>query len=374
VITYREAVPTWRVPPRELALALVVTAAMCFDVGQSARPLLALPFVVIAGVSLAWRNVVPLVPLVLTLAVNVVLVATPADKYGPQTVIFGVLLAVFTASERLGGRRRWVGAGISLVGIWASHVVTADGTVFDFWPYLEWGVPWMAGQLVRRQTERAREAGARAALLEVEAGEAAARERERIARDLHDVIAHAVSLMVVQAGAERVALSGGEPRTVATLEAIEQTGRDALRELRAMLGVLGGSDGDDERRPAPDLGALPGLVDTVRQAGLEVALTCDVRSELAPGVGLVAYRVVQESLTNALRHGQGAAEVDVSEEGRELVVAVRNRVGRSQPGSGRGLAGMAERVSGFGGRLSAAPVGDSWVVEARIPLAAGAVA
>lgn len=354
-------------PPRELAIALVVTAAMSADVHQSARPVLALIAVVLAGLSLAWRLRAPLLPLVLILAVNFAVLATPQGRYGPQTVIFGVLLAVFTAAERLTGRWAVLAAVLSIVGIWGAHVVTAEGDAADFWPFLVWAVPWLAGRMVRQQTLRAQEAGARAALFEVEAAQAAAREREHIARELHDVVAHSVSLIVVQAGAERLALTPEQARTRTALQAIETTGRQALSELRTMLGVLGGNEEADERRPQPSLESVPDLVDSVRAAGLDVTLEMSESRPIPPGVGLVAYRIVQESLTNALRHGAGRATVVVRSDD-SLEVEVSNRIGTPRPGAGRGIDGMRQRVELFGGSLEAGERGADWVVTATVPL------
>lgn len=356
-------------PPRELAVALVTTVLMSVDVMQSAAPALALPAILLAGVSLAWRLRAPLVPLVLVLAVNFAVVATPRERYGPQTVILGVLVAVFTAAEQLTGRKAVLAAVLSVVGIWAAHVVTVDGDAADFWPYLEWAVGWFAGRMVRRQTLHAQEAGARAALFELAAEQAAAREREHIARELHDVVAHSVSLIVVQAGAERLALGADQHRTRQTLQAIEEAGRQALTELRTMLGVLGPNAEADERRPQPSLDSLPDLVAAVRAAGLEIQLELAPPAAVPPGAGLVAYRTVQEALTNALRHGAGRATVNVFSDDA-LNVEVRNPIGVAQPGAGRGLDGLRRRVELFGGTLDTGSDGEEWVVTATIPLKA----
>ena len=339
---------------------------MAVDLGQAADPWLALAGVAAAGSTLAWRLALPELPL---LAIGVLMLwlnATAPGEFAPQTIGIGLLVALYTAATHLEGRRAWLTGVWSLALVWGAYVVSKDVDPTDFYAFVVWAVPWVAGRLVRRQMLQAREAGARAAILEVEAREAAERERDRIARELHDVVAHAVSLMVVQAGAERLA-GDGSARTVAALEAIETSGRQALVELRTMLGVLRATSSGDELQPQPELSAVPALVDSVRAAGLDVDLELEGGSDVPPGVGLAAYRVVQEALTNALRHGTGSARVQVRV-GQAVSIEVRNPVGvASTVGSGRGLSGMRERVELFGGRFRAGPAGDDWVVCAELP-------
>jgi signal transduction histidine kinase len=361
-----------RLPPvSEVALAAVVAVAMSADTGNAAWPVPALLLTLAAGSSLAVRLTQPLIPLVLTCGVNVLLLATAPSRFGPQTVVFGVLVAVYTAAAHLAGRRALLAALLSVAAVWAGHVSTGDGDAADFWPFLVWAVPWVAGRLVRRQTLEASESGARAALFAVEAREATSRERDRIARELHDVVGHAVSLMVVQAGAERMALGQqGAERTRSALESIEESGRQALVELRAMLGVLRATDDQDERTPHPTLQSLPALVEQARRAGLPVELSMPPSAEAPPGLALTVYRLVQESLTNALRHAGPvltAVSVDV---GPDLAVRVTSALpeGVVPRSEGRGLLGMGERVTLHGGTLSAGPSGGQWVVAARLPL------
>ena len=340
---------------------------MCIDLHQAAQPWAALPVVLVAGGSLAWRLQAPHVPVLLIGATNLWLLATAPGEFGPQTVVLGLLVAVYSAAAHLAGRRAAIVGTAALVLVWAAHASTREGDLADFFPALEWGVPWLAGRLVRRQTMRAHDAGARAALLEVEAREAVVRERDRIARELHDVVAHAVSVMVVQAGAERVSATSDPARTRTALEAIETTGRQALVELRTMLGVLRASE-DAGLDPQPDLSAVPALVEQVRAAGLDVRLVSRGSGSAPAGVGLAAYRVVQEGLTNALRHGSGDATVTL-EVDDAVCVEVRNGMGaRSEEGSGRGLLGMRERVHLFGGTLHAGQEGDVWVLRASLPI------
>jgi len=359
---------TERLPPRsELALAVMLTAVMAVSLNQARFPLLSLILVVPAGLSLAWRLSHPLVPLVAISITNLVVFGTAPPPYGPQTLVFGLLLAIYTAAARLAGRRSLVAGVFSLVLLWCAHTASQEGDLDDFFPFLVWGVPWLGGRLVRRQTLAAREAGARTALLEVQVAEAGSRERDRIARELHDIVGHSVSLMVVQAGAARLALGADPVRTREALETIETTGRQALVELRAMLGVLRATDVDPAWLPQPELSAVPALVEAMGAAGLQVSVELR-QGEVPPGIGLAAYRVVQEGLTNALRYGDGRASV-VVDATDGVDVEVRNRIGDpTSKGTGSGLMGMRDRVELLGGSLSAGPVGDQWVVSARIPV------
>nr|WP_246157573.1 histidine kinase [Catellatospora sichuanensis] len=220
-----------------------------------------------------------------------------------------------------------------------------------------------------------------------EAGEAAvaaalAAERDRIARELHDIVSHNVSLMIIQAGAARQVVTGAPQDATEALLAVESSGREAMSELRALLGVLSaGDDGEDDLTPQPGMGRLEELVDRVAFAGLPVDLTVEGQPRpLPPGIDLTAYRVIQEALTNALKHASGArAEVHVRYTDRHLRLEVLNTgpsvlTGQAVPPSapaetGRGLLGLRERVAAFGGHLDARRrLGGGFRVRARIPL------
>jgi signal transduction histidine kinase len=246
---------------------------------------------------------------------------------------------------------------------------------------------WVLGDRARVQRALAAELSERALRLEREregeARRAVAAERARIARELHDVVAHHVSMMVVQAEAGPVAAERDPARAAGAFEAIAATGRQALVELRRLLGVLRQeAEPRDGLAPAPGLApqpgldALPSLVEQVGRAGLAVELVVEgARAPLPAGVELSAYRIVQEALTNALRHGgAGQARVLVRYGEHDLELQVRNegggdRAGRPPTRSGRGLVGMRERVSLFGGELRAGPGPDGgFTVAARLPL------
>ncbi len=242
-------------------------------------------------------------------------------------------------------------------------------------------VMFLVRKLVRDRQLRADALAAQAALLERErelrAQEAVVEERARIARELHDLVAHNVSVMVVQAGAERHALPEGQESTREALSSIEQSGRQALAEARRLLGMLRRGGEHEELEPQPSIDRIDFLVEQIERAGLQVEL--DVEGEPVPlpaGVDLCAYRVIQEGLTNALKHaGPARAQVLLRYTGGGLDVRVRDDGrGLAQPngdGAGHGLIGMRERVALYGGEIHAGPRGDGrgFEISAHIPLA-----
>jgi signal transduction histidine kinase len=216
-----------------------------------------------------------------------------------------------------------------------------------------------------RVAERERDVAAREAVVE---------ERARIARELHDVIAHHVSMIVMQAGAERRVLDGANASTREVLETVEQIGRGALTEMRRLLGMLRG-DANEPLTPQPGLDDVPTLVGQLREAGLPVELHVDgERRELPVGIELSAYRIVQEALTNALKHaGEARATVHVryGSDSLELEIADDGAGGITRAsGGGHGLVGMRERVALYGGRLDASRRAEGgFVVRVKLPIA-----
>ncbi|HVF18730.1 MAG TPA: sensor histidine kinase [Mycobacteriales bacterium] len=362
----------------DLALAVGATLLVAGDLEYTGvHPALGYGVALPALLSLAWRRRAPVVVAIIVCATNLMLSLAATNLYGAQTASIAVILAVYTVASRCDRRLAAMGGAVTLPLVVAAHAATEEGDLGDFLGPLLWVAAWTAGRVVRRRTlEAARiatDATLRAQLREDEAREAVSRERDRIARELHDVVAHAVSLVVVQAGAERLALGATAPRTRGVLDAIETAGRQALVELRAMLAVLR-TDGEAglELGPQPDLDALPALVERVREAGLPVDVDVDLPAPLPAGVGLSTYRIVQEALTNALKHSPTSATVTVRSTPGEVVVEVRNpgagaSTGSSN-GSGRGLVGMRERAALHAGELTAGPEGHDWVVRARLPL------
>jgi signal transduction histidine kinase len=236
----------------------------------------------------------------------------------------------------------------------------------------------LAGRAVRsrsRLTAELHEAAVRAhEAREAEAERAVAEERRRIAREMHDVVAHSVSMMVVQAGGARRILERDPARAVAAAELIERTGREALAEMRALLGVLH-HDEHAEYAPQPTMRELDALAERARSAGVPVTVKVDgERRELPAGLDLAAYRVVQEALTNVVKHSGGApAEVSVHYRADAVEVRISDRgngsVSTRLGGGGHGLVGMRERVRMYGGELQAGRRrGGGFEVHVRLPL------
>jgi signal transduction histidine kinase len=238
---------------------------------------------------------------------------------------------------------------------------------------------WLAGNSVHQRAVRADMLEERARRLEHERElsmrVARADERERIARELHDVVAHNVSVMVIQAGAARTLLESQPARATEALLAVEASGRDALRELRSLLGLL--TEGDAAElalAPQPGLDQLEPLIERVGQAGLAVSLHVEgTRRPLPAGLDLTAYRIVQEALTNSLKYAGGAhAAVHVEYTDDEVRLEVVDSGGTATPGAngaGRGLLGMRERVAMYGGELEAGQQAEGgFAVRARLPL------
>ena len=199
-------------------------------------------------------------------------------------------------------------------------------------------------------------------------------ERVRIAGELHDVVTHNVSVMVVQAGAARSVLDSSPDDAREALLAVEASGRTAMSELRHLLGLLAPAGGEEDMLvPQPGAARVPALVERVRAAGLSVELTVTGARDLPPGVDLAAYRVVQEALTNVIKHaGTSRAAVVLEYRPDDLLITVtddgRLATGPGGPG-GRGLIGLRERIGLYGGELDAGPrPGGGWRVRARIPV------
>jgi signal transduction histidine kinase len=273
---------------------------------------------------------------------------------------------------------------IACAVIFVTSVVAQLGPVGNLNNGVQFTVVPLVAMLIARRAVRDRQLKAealeaRAELLEREqqlrARDAVADERARIARELHDLVAHNVSLMVVQAGAERHSLPDEQSSTREVLASIERAGRQALAEARRLLGVLRRDDARDELEPQPGVAQIDVLVDAIRQAGLPVKLEVEgEHAELPAGVDLCAYRIVQEGLTNALKHA-GPAQAEVWLRFRPGALDVRvldDGLGAGSAnghGGGHGLVGMRERVALYGGEVHAGPRdGRGFEIRAHLPL------
>jgi signal transduction histidine kinase len=279
------------------------------------------------------------------------------------------LLVLFSAAAQLSGRRALIAGAMFAAALGVSDVPALvagrdPGNVGPSW--VIFGLAWGLGRLVHRRENVARDLAARVEQAEADreqrAREAVDDERARIARELHDVVTHAVSGIVLQAAAERRALTGADTTTRAAFGDIETSGREALTELRRLLGMLRKGSRDDLLAPAPSLRDAASMV---AAAGLPVDLHIEGRPrDLPPGVDLSAYRVVQEGLTNVRKHAVGVTCVEVTiryERDNVAITVIDNgHAARTPPpagslGSGFGLLGLAERVSLHAGTLTAAP-------------------
>lgn len=346
-------------PDRVLAAVLSALSALVF-VARRWQPLAA----TIAGFAL------------LTLAMTAVPTVTTVQFFG--------ILAMFALAGAVNRDREsvvaWVvGAAMLAYGTWNS--ATSNGLA-DYALTMAFATTmWGAGVLVRRRTRDTVEAVRRAEQAErdrqEQARRAVAEERARLARELHDVVSHGLSVIVLQTMAARAGLDDGPGEDVDRhLDAVEEIARESLGEMRRMLGLLQSDDlAPEPDAPAPGLAAVPALVERARAAGLDVGpVALPSGGELPGALELSVFRVVQEALTNAVKHAPGSSvSVAVALDERAVVVTVVNSPGSGRPvvpGAGHGMVGMRQRTALYGGTLSAEPTADGgFEVTAVFPLA-----
>ncbi len=394
-------------PPRMQDLGLAVALAI-YNVGslipetrQLQLPYVAFLLVVLQALPLAWRR---RWPVAVFFAVGI-----PRTIYDQLNLNFapiplGPAIAYYTIMDRSSTKVRLAISALLLYGIVRSQMLPGHSEPYDFFvAVLQFAVAGTLGILSRTRRAYVQEVEARAEQAEAERATqvalAAAEERARIARELHDVVAHHVSLVAVQSEAAAALLPGRPEEASKSVEIIGRTAREALTELRRLLGVLRGPadvDGRATTAPSPSISQLDDVLGQVRRAGIAVDLRVEGSpSKLAPGVDLAAFRIVQEALTNTVKHsGAGQAAVTVSYEPGYVTVSVtdtgngavaitvdgkasraRSRMAARDGGrprladsGGFGLAGIAERVASCGGRLTVGP-GDAggFAVTARLP-------
>jgi signal transduction histidine kinase len=368
----------------DLLLALACTGAAVglhrahIDGVEANRPSDALStlLTIVAVAPLAARRVRPLAVLV---ACTTGLLGLIAGEYVVAVAPVGVIIAFYSVAAWGTRRAARVAVGVVAAGLATTAVLrpvdlSLEGIVVNG---VLLGVSWVLGTGVReRRVLHEAQVGATLQELDLQrerADRAAVEERLRISRELHDVLGHAMSVMVVQAGVAQHLLRTRPDQAADALTRISDTGRNSLEELRRLLTVI--REGDQPVRPhddLPGLSALPALAAEVTAAGLPVRLTCDVEGVLPDGVALATYRIVQEALTNTLRHaGPTTATVAVWRTGTELRIEVTDDGrGAAEPQGepGRGLAGMRERVAVYGGEITTGPGEHGYRVHARIPL------
>ncbi|MFB7277131.1 sensor histidine kinase [Streptomyces hydrogenans] len=311
---------------------------------------------------LVWRRRAPMAVLLAVLAASTLY---QLALEGPgQPLPYQGLVCVYTIAVLAPAWQRAVTAGLLVVAVPVSVWLNTQSARELTFSLFVFAAAYVLGRLT--------DARQRAHLVEAE--RAAARERARIAREMHDILSHAVSLMIVQAEAGPVAVRRAPERAEAAFEAISATGRDAMDQLRRMLGVLRDEDSGDGRSPQPDLAELPALLDRVRAGGLDVRYeTSGGLTGLPAPLAATAYRIAQEALTNTVRHARArTATVRIDRSGALLTVLVRDdgRGPRTAPGrtAGHGLAGMRERAAAHGGTATAGPGPDGRGFEVRAEL------
>ena len=337
---------------------------------------------VAVAIALAYRRRFPLVLAAVTVASVLARPVLPAAGDGTAYGI-AIIIAIYTCAAHLEGRALRVGGVLaSAVAIYLLISEGADFAGVVFFALL-FGVPWIVGRMMRVSRQRQALLEEQAVMLERQRDEqariAVADERQRIARELHDVVAHAISVVVLQSRGGRRLIDTEPDAARAAFDAIESTSSQALGEMRRLLGLLRSGD-DDTLLPQPTLARLEDLIADLRASGLPVELSIEGDpGVLPPGVDVSAYRIVQEALTNALKHaGPTRAHVRVEYADDSVLVEVTDdgagvgeSNGSSPHGAGHGLVGMRERVAIVGGELKAGPrPTGGYAVSARLPYAA----
>ena len=362
--------------PLDLAIAGVIGLWAVLEalLVPSSEPLAQLLFGLLISVPLALRLRHP-AAVMLIVAGALVGHALWAGADATFNPLPSLLIATFTVADRI--PQLWRALLLGLVpigamltahqlGYFGSPGIETAGVIFLVFFV---GGAWAAGRLVRARSLSLQRVSAGA---EIRAEEAAGAERRRIARELHDIVAHSLSIVTLQAAAAEQFLVRDPDRARAHLDLTRSTAQSALDEMRHLLEVL--RESDASYAPQPGLSALPALVAGTEAAGHDCTLEVEV-SDVSDGYGLAAYRIAQEALTNVRKHAPGATvHVAVRQDSEALTVDVENgrptRRTTSAGSSGFGIPGMAERARVYGGSLDAGPTQDGWRVHARLPVAA----
>lgn len=370
----RERLGRWSLPALPTAFFLAdVIGMIATTAGSADLPLgLGVPGLVLsgalsAGFLLRRRHPVPLFV--------VVVVATPSAA----TVSLASAAMVVCAAYAIGAWSRRVVLGSLAVAAVATlagfGIGTEDGVLAGLGAAAFVGAPVAIGYAIRTRRLYVEEVERRLEFAELRredrARQAVLAERNRIARELHDVVAHHVSLMGVRAGAARTALDRDPAQAAEALQAIEASSREAVAELHRLLGALRDEDDAADWGPQPGLGDLPELVDEFTAAGTDVHLDVDGDLDVDPVTGLTVYRLVEEALTNVTRHSaaeSASVRVVVADDRVDLRVSDPGpSAATSRPGSGRGIVGMRERVLLVGGTIAVGPDDDGFGLDASVP-------
>ncbi|APB01428.1 Histidine kinase [Nocardia seriolae] len=377
-----------QVPDRvvDAAVTVLVTVLTVAPQVAAGRPWWVVAAAAVAAVPLWWRRRAPLLTgAVVGTAITVLACAhaLPALPYG--TVVCAYAIAAYSPPAA-----RWAAIVVGGLGILASLALPAEPVEAYAYAALSFSTAWTLGTGVRARQAQIELLRERARRLEEERGAAVARERVRIARDVHDIVTHALGSMIVQAETGPLLTRADSGRADAVFAGIADTGRAAVRDLRHSLAVL--RDGSVQARHQPGIAAIPDLVDGSRRGGMSAELVENgTRRTISSEVEVTAYRVVQQALANALEHARaGRVEVTLDWSEDRLCVRVGNDglapvgISGSRPAAGNhlrtgpipdepfragsGLAGMRERVESCGGQLTYGPSGSGFIVRTELPL------
>jgi signal transduction histidine kinase len=356
------------------ALFVVASVIEIFAVPSAGDVAVTVVGAVVAPAALAWRRRDPMLAAVI-FAVPTALQAVAGGFLTRETTVqfLVAMLLLFSVGRYADGRTFRIAFPVVMVASFVAIMIEngLERTEYFFWFVCLFGLPALVGRALRNRARIQSELREKTELIEGQRAERARSavedERQRIASELQAVVANSVSAMVVQAETVPRVLAAGEPeRAERAFTAIEETGRDALVEMRRLLGVLR-RDGDRaELAPQPGLGRLEALVDRAREGGLDVTVREEGDSRpLTPGIDLTAYRIVQDALEAAAEQGASKAQVLVRYAERELVVGVRDD---REGGPSSRLPGLRDRARLYGGFLDAGPSGEWFALRARLPI------
>lgn len=344
-------------------LVLLTVFSVAFVALDDDAPTSALVLSVLMTAPLLARRVAPLPAAMVSLGG----LAALGQTYDPAAQTIMALVVTMIACWTLGALRDRRQGVTGLVCAFGLALIAVDGnpgaldlTDVAFTAVLV-GAPFAAASAYRAADLRA------GALASRQAEEAVRRERARIARELHDIVGHALSVIALQAGGARVRLKSDPAAVAEPLDAIQEAAHEALDEMRRLVRILREDDDAGDAAP-PGLDRLGELVARLADSGLDVDVETEgTRRRLPPGVDVTAFRIVQEALTNALRHGRGQARLRLRYDPEELDLEVENAIGVAARGGGHGLVGMRERVALYGGRLDAGAAGGVFRLHVTLP-------
>ena len=342
------------------------------------RPSGALAMLAVAATALLWRR---RRPVAVTAFVTTIMIGWAVAGYGDGQDL-AIIVAVYAVGRYTTNHRHSLATVAAVMAVSMLDTIIDTNQRIDIAPaiILTW-LPWYLGRRIRNRGDYLALLQERAKRLEADqharARQAVADERSRIARELHDVVAHQVSMMTVQAGAAKTIARHDLDAAIDAMGDVERAGRQALGELRHLLGVLRPDIPDsDDLGPQPGLADIPALADELTHTGADVSLTmAPLPASLSAAVNLSAYRIIQESITNIIKHAgpDPTARLDIALDDLGLVINITNSTTHTAapglPESGYGIVGMRERATLLGGTLTAGPQPPNhFRVEARIPL------